>query len=884
MADFTDILQQGLSSAKCTAALKQALVEKSKALAALPVDQATGRKVVKRMTRIIDDLVGALYHRAVISKSQPKSASKGLCLVAVGGYGRGELNPHSDIDLMFLYDPRVADRVESIANEVLYPLWDLGRTVGHSIRTLSDCVELGLSDLSARTAMMEPRLLAGDGTLYETFEREFAAKVVRKDVSAYIYQKVEEQQNRHQRFGATVYLQQPNVKESPGGLRDIHHLVWLAIARHGIGDLKQLMEEGLLDEDDYGALSRAQGFLWRVRNELHFASNKNTDVLTFEEQLHISERLGFVDSKTSRAVERFMRHYLLHASKVQDICLRFTERTVDRRLTQALSDMIFSRRVAPCFVLTGREIKVETDKLEAFLEDGPALLNLFHLAQSYGLTIHPETAEFLSHQRVRGRNLRTPKAARVFMTILGWDRGVATALDRMHRMHVLSRILPEFARVERLVTFSQYHKYTVDAHTLHALELAETLHDADDIFGKTFRGIRRKDLLYLALLLHDAGKAHEGEHSKVGEQMAMRVGPRLGLNEKETATVAFLVREHLYMSHVAFRRDLSDDAVLTMVARRIQTPELLKMLFVLTHLDIRAVGPDTWNSYKRDLLTELYARTLESLAGRRMVVDMEQSVAQVRDQVRAQMGAKAAGWIDESLDNAPGRYLVHYPVDDICRHMTMMRELKDRPAQVAVRALEHGEEEITVCAHDLMVPALFSKIAGTLTAKDLQVLDARISTFRDDVVVDVFRVRDPKLGERTDAARWKRVKKSLEAVLLGKQAVEGLFEGGHGRVTYEEIDFSKTEPVVRIDNDVSDSFTVLDVFAADRQGLLYHLTRAISELDLHIFFSRIATNADQVVDVFYIKDRAGKKVTDIDRIEAIRTTLLEVIEQAPMAV
>jgi len=863
------------------AALRAELDRRLEEIRDLNTSGAPGRRVVRRLTRLTDELLQALYTEAAGRHltGEPPDATPGLALVAVGGYGRRELNPHSDIDLLFLYDPARAEAVKALANEVLYPLWDLRYAVGHSVRTIADCVEIAQSDLSARTCMMESRLLVGDPKLYARFKREFTQKVVRKDVHAYLYQKTEETRLRHERYGSTVFLQQPNVKESPGGLRDIHYLIWAAIARHGTGDLKELEEKGLLVQQDYLVLVKAQGFFWRIRNELHFSHGKRADLLTFEEQLALAERFGFGDTRRSRGVERFMRRYYQYASKVLDVTSRFVERAATRPLKQGLSRMIFARKVAPCFTLTNREIRVDAGKEKGFLKSGKRVVNLFHLAQSYGLKLHPDTVDLLSHARLNGRALRSPDACAVFLNILRWDSGVAETLQRMHRLRVLGRIIPEFARVDSLVTFSQYHKYTVDAHTLHAVEILEALRHADDIYGQVFHQIKRKDVLYLAVLLHDAGKGLERDHCEVGEELAAAVAHRLGLSTAETDLLVFLVRDHLEMSHIAFRRDVSDDKVLTRFAHQIGSPERLKMLFVLTHVDISAVGPGTWNKWKDGLLTDLYVRALEVLAGRRFVRDMKKTVEDIRERVVACFPAEDRASISGLLDRLPGRYLVAHPVEDLCTHVSLVRKLKDRVAQVEISPQEGGLADITVCAHDALVPGLFSRIAGTLTAKDLEVLDARITTFRDDVILDIFRVKDPTAGDFIDHNRWERIRSGLLDVLEGRVPVETLFAGGRGRTTYEGLPFSDTEPLVRIDNETSDSFTVLDVFAADRQGLLYMITRTLADLGLSIFFSRIATKADRAVDVFYVKNAKGAKVTEPAEMERVREGIMQVLTE-----
>ncbi|MFQ5509541.1 MAG: [protein-PII] uridylyltransferase [Leptospirillia bacterium] len=858
--------------------LRGFLDERMEAIRALHAEGVSGRRVVLRMTRLMDELLISLYSDAAVRYLGDRRPirSAGLALVAVGGYGRDELNPHSDIDLLFLFDPRYEDTAKAIANDVLYPLWDLKLTVGHSVRTVADCLEMG-QDLSAKTCMMESRLLVGDGGLYERFLGEFGQKVVRRDVPSFLFQKAEEQRSRHERFGSTVFLQQPNVKESAGALRDIHYLHWVALARYGTGNLKKLSEQGLIDPQDQLALVKAQGFLWRIRNDLHFHYGKRMDVLDFEEQLRISEWMGFTDSRGSRAVERFMRRYFTHASRVLDICTRFIDRAAERSRSRSITEKLFSRRVPPYFTLTNWEIRVDPGKEKAFFKDGEGVMTFLYLAQTYGLRLHPDTVERLSHVRPTGRSFRSPKACKIFMDILRWESGIAETLQRMHRMRVLGRVLPEFSRVDRLVTFSLYHKYTVDAHSLHAMEVVESLRERDDTYGEVYRKLKRKDLLHLAILLHDSGKGQHRNHCEAGEELVRSVAPRMGLSESETDLVAFLVKNHLEMSHIAFRRDLSDPKVLTEFARSMQTTERLKMLYVLTHVDISAVGPGTWNEWKSGLLTELYGASLEILGGRSLVKDKDAVVNRKREALAEVFGEDARPWLDETLTRIPGRYLLSTPVEEIEVHLSLVRKLKEQPAVVEITPHRGGDAEIVVCAHDQMVPGLFSRIAGTLTAKEMEIQDARITTLRDDVILDVFRVRDPSATGFIDYHRWNRLRDTLTDVLQGNTEVESLFEGGHGRVVHEDIDFSHTEPQVKIDNGSSESFSVIDVFAADRQGLLYALTGAIADLGLSIYFSRIATKADQVVDVFYVKGPEGGKVTDPEMLRHIEETLLRVV-------
>lgn len=840
-------------------------------------------EIVTALTTLADEILLDLYRD---SASSEETEPAGIALVALGGYGRRELSPYSDIDLMFLYAPGAEQTARAISTAVLHALWDLGFQVGHSLRTVADCVSMGRADLTVRTALMEARRLVGDSGLVAEFHRMFREQVGGKGVQDFLVQKLEERRNEFGRFGSTNFLLEPNLKKSRGGLRDLHLLKWTALARYDTSAFEDLVKGGMLSPGDAAALEEAQSFLWRVRNELHFYAGRAQDILTFDEQIRIAGLWGYKDTPHLLSVEQFMQQYYRHSTRVSEIAAQFVSRSMIRTFRQRLASWLPARQVEKFFALTREEITVPSHLRAEFIRDGARVLRLFHLAQVYGLGVADDLVQDLTERlaAVPDSAFAGESVHRSFRAILGGSNHVAATLGAMHRVRLLERIIPAFGRVRGLMQFNAYHKYTVDQHSLLAVERAEEIAATDGMLGRVAHEIKRKDILHLAVLLHDLGKGQEEDHSLVGEQLANEAALRLGYDEHDTRLLVLLVRHHLIMSNTAFRRDPSDEKVVLRFARQVGTPEALKMLYILTAADIAAVGPGVLTPWKETLLGELFFKTLLELTGDEETAGGAGNLPRKDDVRRAvirQVGPRlSVEWVNRQLDTWPDRYLQVIPATRIAAHLEWIARLADVSVLVDVNhEPAWGTTEYTVYTRDSLIPGIFSKIAGVLASRGAQILDAQILTLADGVVVDAFRVLDPDFPEGPPPSRISDVCNSIVSVLMDRCRVEDLLQEaarfGEGRQGVP----LREPTVVQVDNETSDRYTIIDVFADDRQGLLYVLTRAIFDLGLSVHSSRISTKLDQVVDVFYVTDLAGAKIQDPGRCEIIRETIATRIEE-----
>lgn len=863
------------------------LAEQRRAINQRVMEGASGVETITATTDLVDGLIVGRYRNAVRQGGEDVAsvALQQCCLVALGGYGRRELAPHSDIDLMFLFRPEAEKPVLQLVRSVLHPLWDSGFQVGHSVRTVADCVELALTDATVKTSMMEARFLAGSPELFQEFHARFMKKVVTKATDAYLDRKLEERRREYDKFGETVYLLEPNVKKSRGGLRDLHLLQWAGLARYQAPTIRELSDRGILARADYQAIVEAREFLWRVRALLHVHAGMAQEILNFDEQVWLAKHFGFQDQPHLLAVEQFMQQYYRHTVGLHERCTRFVERCRSVPLWRRMARFLPAPRIEECFVVRGGVLTVAEDKRAKVLESPVLLLKLFDLARARQLTIVPPLLEDIHRHvdAVSAEAYRTPEVSRIFLSVLSGP-GTAKTLEAMHRAHLLEKIIPVFANVRGLMQFNQYHKYTVDEHSLLAVAKVEALAQDQGVLGEVYREIKRKDVLHLAVLLHDLGKGQEEDHSEVGRRIADEAAARLGYDEAERGTLAFLVHRHLLMAHTAFRRDPNDEKVVLPFARAVGTPEVLRKLLVLTAADIAAVGPGVLTKWKESLLIELYLRTLQEVSGEREAAEAPERLKSIVTEIARQAVSDGRSnlterWIEEQVKQFPLRYAVGTPPRRIAAQLAAIGGL--HPGDVRVDA-EYNESlgtcDYVVITFNDIIPGLFSKLAGVMAANGLQILDAQIVTRQDGIVVDTFQVVDPDYAGAPPRERQESVGEKIRAVLQGRERIEEVVRRGTRLSAGRSMPANRQPTEVRVDNETSDRFTILDVFADDRQGLLYVITNAIFTLGLSVHASRISTRLDQVADVFYVTDRQGRKIEDPAQIEHIRRGVREGIE------
>ncbi|MDP3091750.1 MAG: [protein-PII] uridylyltransferase [Nitrospira sp.] len=870
------------------AAVGAMLAEQRQAIARRLMDGASGAELVVAQTDLADGLIVGRYRNAARQggEAMMTAAFQQCCLVAIGGYGRRELSPYSDIDLMVLFRPEAQKIVPDFVRQVLHPLWDIGFQVGHSVRTIADCISLGLSDATVRTSMMEARFLTGHSQLFQEFHALYSRKVSTVGVDKYLDQKLAERRREYEKFGETVYLLEPNVKKSQGGLRDLHLLQWAGIARYQAPTIRELSDRGFLSRQDHAVVSEAREFLLRVRGLLHIHAGIAQEILSFDEQVWLAARFGFEDRPHLLAVEQFMQQYYRHTMGLHEATVRFVRRCKPRSIWARLTGWLPSAKLEQYFVLSGETLTVPVELRPRVIESPALLMRLFDLARSKRVAIEPALVEDI-HRHMEGltdEGFRTPEVSRIFLSILAGP-GTAATLEAMHRAHLLEKLIPVCSSVRGLMQFNQYHKYTVDEHSLLAVAKVESFAQDQGMLGEVYREIKRKDLLHLAVFLHDLGKGQEEDHSEVGRRIAEEMAARLGLDDTERRTVSFLVHRHLMMAHTAFRRDPNDEKVVLPFAREAGTPEVLRKLLALTAADIAAVGPGVLTKWKESLLIELYVRTMQEVSGEREAADaperLKSIVAEIMQQpvFRGQADISPS-WVEAQLRQFPLRYAYGTSPRRIAAHLSTIRQLS--PGEVLVDSEFNealGTCEYAVVTFNDVIPGVFSKLAGVMAANGLQILDAQILTRQDGVVVDTFQVTDPDYNEAPPAERRESIAAMIESVLRGREGIEAVVQRGTRMSASRSIGPARQATEVRIDNETSERYTIVDVFADDRQGLLYVITNAIFRQGLSVHAARISTRLDQVADVFYVTDAQGKKVEQAEQIERVRHGVWKEIEE-----
>ena len=844
----------------------------------------SGREVVEAITDLTDAVVTSLYRLAdAACDPDLRRTTEGCVLIALGGYGRRELNPGSDVDLMFLYLRRADGYLNAILPPVLSTLWDVGFVVGHSCRSIEDCVRIAESDPTSRTSMMEARYLAGQQEIYQTFRDKLERSVFYKRANGFVQRKLEESRERHQRFGASIYLQEPNIKEGPGGLRDLHTAIWIARVTQRTGPLSELVQRGLLSQEESGRWELALDFMLRLRNDLHYLCRAKNDVLSLSLQEQVAANLEFSDTDGSYAVEQFMQRYYLAAKEISQLSERLISRcTRGKSQVERVMNILKARDIGDDLTEIDRQIHVLPKKRGLFREDPVRLLKVFWYAQQMGYQLSAEVKDYiradlhLIDEAVR----RSSRALGVFLAILREPKGVAGWLRSMHELGVLSAYIPEFAKLTCLVQFDFYHKYTVDEHTFLAIENLEHLDEISGFYGEEFRSIaadaKKLEILRVGLLLHDIGKGEGRGHVPKGVALVDAIQARIGLPEADAEDVRFLVAHHLTMSHVAQRLDLDDEAMVIDFAKQVQTLDRLKMLYLLTYADIKAVGPEVWTEWKGTLLWELYVKTHTILT--RGIPEGEDDLARA-ERVKSQLAQELSPeftveTVKRHLQEAPTRYLLTTPLGKIASHVRLIQRVQqgeEAASQWAAFPLA-GYSEFTICAYGRH--GRLAQIVGTLTANGINILSAQLFTLTSGMVIRHFRVDNGKGSAIEDPKLWERLVADLRDVLADRVNARELIKSRRKDVLARPPQKGALPPSkVEFDNLVSEAYTVLDIRTQDRLGLLYLIASTLSELSVDIRSAKITTEAEQVVDVFYVTNKDGSKLLDEGRRELIRQEL-----------
>lgn len=861
------------------------------------MEGSTGGEILHAFSDYMDGLLIARF-REVIQQGNAgvRMGWQQCCLVAMGGYGRRELAPFSDIDVMVLTRGNQQEAAQALSTGIFHRLWDLGFQVGHSVRSIMECLAIADTDLAAHTSLMESRFLAGSAAVFQEFQRKFGRRVVKRKAHRFIVEKIEEREREYAKFGETVFMLEPNIKKSKGGLRDMHLLQWVGHARYGAGTVQELANRGLMAFHDYQVLQEAQEFLWRVRCFLHFEAGRAQDILTFDDQVRLAAQWGLADHPHLLAVEQFMQIYFRHTTGLFDRSRRFLDQAREVSLWNQVRQWWPPPLIEGHFRIVENRLTIHPDTLLDVLESPIWLLRLFVISQQQAVPIDPRILNELSQHTATLPNeqFHNEQVSELFRSILTRPGRVAQSLEAMHQAGLLEKLVPAFSRVRGLMQFNQYHKYTVDEHSLLAVREAERLQEDRGMIGDIYRSIPDKDLLNLALLLHDLGKGRPGDHSEVGREIAHKTADRLGLSENERHVLSFLAYHHLHMSHTAFRRDVNDPKVIVVFARMVKTVEMLKKLFILTIADISAVGPGVMTKWKEALLSELYFRTHAELMGERgpspPAGEMEILQPAVRDELIVFVKRQApveggedidwSQWVDAHLQQLPLRYVQSTPVEQMAVYLSAIRSLPKTPTHVEGRFIaELGISEYVLITQEQAKPGIFMQVTGVLAAMGLQVLEAQIMTLRNGTVWDVFSVYDLDYEGPPPVHRLMEVSQEIRAVVEGRQSIHHLFERRRRMVFGRAFPTGRHPTEIHIDHETSDTHTVLDVFADDKQGLLFVIAKTLVSLDLSIHMARIGTRLDQVADVFYVTDFHGEKIPPGEPSESIKRVLREAVDQ-----
>jgi len=825
----------------------------------------SGYALVRKHSDFID-------HHLANSFAKSVGAEEGFALIALGGYGRQELYPFSDIDLMLLYDPTQHDMLNSVVEAVLYPLWDTGLEVGHAVRTLDQCMTDAAEDFFFRVAMLDSRLIAGSASLFARLTEMYKTAYIEGRRQEFLDDMLVQRTKRETQYGRHTYLLEPHIKESGGGFRDIQSMVWTAHVVFGLQNLASLQEAGLLSKEELNRFEQAQDYLIRIRNRLHYVSGRKNDQLYFEHQEEMAQAFGFTNKNEMLAVEHFMREVYAHMQTISVTTDLFFE-----HVEEVLGNEEAPKRVKvlePGIELRHGKIYLANTEL---IKSKPKLfMRLFYQSGKLGTSLHFRTRKAITanlhlvHDKLR----HSRRNAKLFLAILAAHKPFMV-LEEMLDTGFLTAYIPEFAKIESLAQHDVYHVFTVDRHLVQTISELEKLREEE---ANIYAAVRLPHILFLAALLHDIGKGYGQGHADRGADMARQLGARLGLKKEELDTLDFLVRNHLFLSHTALRRDLEDEEFLMRCAIKIESPESLAMLYLLTIADARATGPTVWNDWKAALLLELYLK-IALLLDRKDLSEQEQTRG-------AKLGAR---WIREKViellpegrktnfDLFSEDYLLSFPPEVIVEHICQAKNLEK---QNVLFFHEKSEEAWSILVMTKDRPGLLARIFGVLALHNLNVLAAKIFTWGDGTAVDTIEVSSA-ISESYDGQDWTAMGQELHLAIQQRLGLEYRLSRKLAplRNKPQKVQ-NRLATKVKIDNRASEIYSVIEVFSEDRIGILYNITKTLSDFGISIYRARIGSKADQVVDVFYVLDHDGKKIEDPDFKKELQQGLLYAVANA----
>ena len=839
-----------------------------------------GARVCARYTSLVDAAITRIYdaYLAELTESEANQLRERVTLVAHGGYGRRQQAPFSDVDLMIMYEGKRDGQIGQLAARLTQDICDVYQHLGHSLRTPAEAVQQARSDSQVGTSLLESRRLTGSSDVYGRFDELFKATLEKRGpVLARGF--ITERRKERLEFGETVYVLEPNVKRSRGGLRDIHLLRWLWFIKSGVADPDRLHDMGLLSKFDHRRLMSAQNFLLRVRNEMHFHANETCDSLSRAEQLRLAEYFKYQGGKGVRPVEQFMRDYFHHTAHVWRLAHRLSElmQPPPSRVSRVLEPML-GRKVEDDYHIGKHEINATPRAIARLSQHREEVLKLVDLARREGKRINQDTWYFVYRTAPQYSSQPKPAINERFMKLLEDPIRLGELLRRLHELGVLEKIIPAFAHARSLLQFNQYHKYTVDEHCIRTVEEATHFAERQDTLGDVYRSLKNKATLHLALLVHDLGKGYEEDHSEVGRRIAHETALRLALPSDQAKTLEFLVHRHLFMSHVGLKYDTSQTQLVTRFAEEVGSQSRLDLLYLVTCADLAGVGPDVLSSWKVELLTELYVRASRQLAAEAGAAIHGHTEGERRAARELLTPAEREDpWFDRHLAALPDGYVAKRPAAALADTLRRLRRLAPRSGAAWANYLPETDTVEFIAGIDHGTGrAIFSSMAGALTSNNMQILAADTNILPDDLLLLRYVASEPESPGEPSPERLAKICNALVASIDSDSPPT--FPKILGREQKEAgAALSDLPNAVRIDNELSSECTVVEVITVDRRGLLYRLARALHDLGLVIQFSKIGTYLDQVVDVFYVTERDGQKAHADERIAEIRGALMTII-------
>ncbi|MBT3181741.1 MAG: [protein-PII] uridylyltransferase [Deltaproteobacteria bacterium] len=830
-------------------------------------------------SKITDHIINSLVDSmGVYNKNKDR-----IAILALGGYGRREYGLHCDIDLLFLHDGSDDSVISDIAEGVLYPFWNSSAEIGGATRTIEQCRDVIEDDVKALTAMIDARFVAGNEMLYHDLMNLIAGHfATKRSKQKYFRDKIAERDDRLKRYGDTIYLLQPNIKEGEGGLRDFHTLDWISNAISFSEKKVDAFRRSIPRERARYELIESLRYIWKIRDCLHVIEKKRGDRLSENLQGEVAIRMGISSGNGVNHTEELMSSYYEHALRVHLLCDRALERI--RRVLfpgNTVRRLFMRRKLEDGIYLT--EHKTLSIEGASALEDHKKILKAFAFAKRRSIKMDPETKDNIAHLSSIPETVRSSDAVNhIWQDIFSNYTSIGTTLRDMHECNYLTKWFHEMKPIINLVQHDGFHIYTAGEHSIRTVHEIAKIHsgkkDIDPHLKDALSKVGRPHILMLAALLHDVGKGRGGGHSSKGAVLAYDIVKGLGYSEEDATDVAFLVKYHLTMAKIAFKRDISDINLLNRFAQSFKSPEILSILYILTYADIKAIGPNVWNEWKGSLLSDLYRNTLDSMREGGITTEGRRSETAHKKREALKILGKTTSDkdLDDHLNSLPERYLFHTTPETISAHMMMSREIDSEPLSTISKSVpEKGCSEFSMVTKDK--PGLFAEITGVLAAAGANIIDAQLYTSKNGIAMDVFHITDSMDRPFENPEKWKQIRKEMTDVVLGERDIGTLFED-----RFKPTIMSKSARVnsveVAVDNDVSETETVIEIHANDRQGLLYIVASTLRDLHLTIDRARITTHVDRVIDVFYIRDEAGEKVTSTEHLEEIKSSLIERLE------